>query len=114
MSVLHIDFRGCKTDEEMLEVGREAARIERENPGLVEIIDFTGTAPGIEWQERLHLRGLEHRKKYVKCAAMLGIRGVKKYTLKHYLEVSHDTTIRVVDTMDEALALLKRVVSSDP
>lgn len=103
VSILHVDYRDCQSPDDMLGLLAESVQVEIANPGIREIGDFRGATVSFAYIDEITRYGLNHRKKYINKCAVLGLRGVKKFIYKTYLEVTRDKSIKDFHSFDEAL-----------
>jgi len=104
--ILFIDYKGCKTKEQMITVLESAADVMRSSAGeLLVLSDFSGTHGSVEFMDKAKKLGREVFKEKNKRSAVIGVTGLKKILLNGYNTFAADA-IKPFDTKELALEYL--------
>ena len=104
---LWVDYRGLKTEADMIQLLEQYTEIVVSTPGKVmALADFTDTAVGSGYMNRVKTLGKEVYTAKVQKTALVGITGLKTILLKGYLAFTGDKNTRPFGTEAEALAWL--------
>jgi len=104
--VLYVDYRQCKTTQEMLNVLEESKKLyESCSDSFLTINDFTGTTGSSEFMQKVKQYGKSTFDGRTTKSAILGISGIKKILLNGYNSLVKRKIVPF-DTKEEALEYL--------
>jgi hypothetical protein len=105
--ILHNDYVGTKTEQEMLEMLADTSTILTGSPTKVLMLtDFTGTSVSPEYMNRVKKLGTEVMNLKVEKCAVLGIAGLKKILMDSFLAFTHASYMKTFDSEAEAFKWL--------
>jgi hypothetical protein len=78
--IMFADYQACKKEEEQLELLEQVAIEIAKSPfPTLLLVSYEGVSGGIKYMSRLKELGNTVFKKHMKCSAVLGIMGLKRY-----------------------------------
>ena len=106
--ILRADYRGCHTEEEMLQVLDEQGKQLRLRPVKTLLLsDFGGTAVGSAFMNEVKRRGAESGDRLIEKNAVLGVTGLKGILLDGFVAATGlKDRIRSFDNEADAMAWL--------
>ena len=103
--IIHTDFRGCKSEAEMLALFDKAVEEVLAAPGLVLTLNnFDGVSVTRAFLRTMEVRSADYKHK-VRAKAVLGVTGIKKILINTY-SVLTGIDARAFDSEAAALAYL--------
>ena len=101
---LFVDYRGLKTEQDLLGLLEQYAQIVKSSPGKVmALADFTETSLSSNYMNRVKTLGKEVFTVKVHKTAVLGVVGLKKILMQGYLTFTGDKNTRAFTSEAEAL-----------
>lgn len=105
--ILVVDYRGCKSDKEMIAVLDQEVLIER---GLTEkvlvLADFTNVHAGPDYMDAVKKAGKEVRNQKTARTALVGIHGVQKILVNAYISFTGDKNMASFPDQESAKSWL--------
>jgi hypothetical protein len=105
--ILYGDYRGAKTETELINILKEVIELEKKGEGkLLELANFSDTYIGTNFMNEVNKSGKDIRAKYVAKTALVGVTGLKNVLLMGYITFTGQKNIKSFSTENEALRWL--------
>lgn len=101
--ILYTDYRGCKTDTELIAVLDEAAQIlESRKDKVLGLSNYEGIFAGQDFMNRIKQVGREVASKKFDRSAAIGVTGLKQILFQAYIAFTGDKNTRAFSSEEEA------------